>query len=108
MFARVIMHPVAGIIGYGAGLANKLIKSEQIHPAYYLGIVGITDFSYREMMLLRDQFEQHDVSHRFLVHTGGHNWPAEDICQRAIEWMEVIGVRNNIRAMDEDLVNTVF
>jgi predicted esterase len=108
IFARVIRHPVAGIIGCGAGLATNLIKPERISPAYYLGIVGIVDFNFREMMLLRDQFEQHDISHRFLVHPGGHEWPTEDICQRAIEWMEVIGIRNDIRAMDEDLIDTVF
>lgn len=108
IFARIIMHPVAGIIGCGAGLAKSLIKPEQIPPAYYLGIVGLTDFNYREMMLLRDQLEQHSVAHRFLVHTGGHDWPPEDICLRALEWMEVIGIRNDIRAMDKDLINSVF
>jgi predicted esterase len=108
IFARVIMFPVAGIIGCGAGLAKSLIKPDQITPAYYLGIVGITDFNYREMMLLRDQLEQHSVAHRFLVHMGGHDWPPEDICLRALEWMEIVAIRNNIRAMDEDLIDTVF
>jgi predicted esterase len=108
IFARIIMHPVAGIIGCGAGLAKSLIKPEQIPPAYYLGIVGMSDFNYREMMMLRDQLEQHEVAHRFLVHAGGHDWPPEDICERAIEWMEVIGIRNDTRAMDEDLIDNVF
>jgi tetratricopeptide (TPR) repeat protein len=108
IFARVIMHPVAGIIGCGAGLAKSLIKPEQIPPAYYLGIVGIKDFNYREMMLLHDQFEIHNVPYRFLVHRGEHDWPGEDICQRAIEWMEVIAIQNDIRARDGTLIDTVF
>ena len=108
IFARVIMHPVAGIIGCGAGMAKSLIKPNQISPAYYLGIVGLMDFNYREMMLLRDQFKQHDVSHRFFIHSGDHDWPPEETCWRAIAWMEVIGIRNKIRAMDEGLINKVF
>ncbi len=108
IFARIIMFPVAGIIGCGAGLAKSLIKPEQISPAYYLGVVGIADFNYREMMLLRDQFEQQNVSHRLLVHSGGHDWPPEEICERAIEWMEIIGIRNNIRAKDKDLIERIF
>lgn len=108
IFPRVIMHPVAGIIGCGAGLAKALIRPEQVQTAYYLGIVGITDFNYREMMMLRAQFAEHGISHRFFVHAGGHDWPGEDICRRAIEWMEVVGIRNDIRIRDEDLINTVF
>ena len=108
IFARIIMHPVAGIIGCGAGLAKSLIKPEQIPPAYYLGIVGMSDFNYREMMILRDQLKQHDVAHRFLVHAGGHDWPPEDICERAMEWMEIIGIKNNIRSIDKELIDTVF
>ena len=38
IFARVVMQPVAGIIGCGAGLAKALIKPEQVQTAYYLGI----------------------------------------------------------------------
>lgn len=108
IFARIIMHPVAGIIGCGAGLANALIKPEQVQTAYYLGIIGITDFNYREMMRLRDQFAQHGTPQRFFVHTGGHDWPSEDICGRAIEWMEIIGIRNNTRARDDVLIHRVF
>jgi len=108
LFARVTMFPVAGIIGCGAGLAKSLIKPDQISPAYYLGIVGITDFNFREMMMLRDQFEQHEVSHRFIIHSGGHDWPTQDVCQKAIEWMEIIAIRNNIRVMDENLIDTIF
>jgi tetratricopeptide (TPR) repeat protein len=108
IFSRIIMHPVAGIIGCGAGLAKSLIKPKQIHPAYYLGIIGMTDFNYREMMLLGDQLGQQGVDHRFLVHSGGHDWPAEDICQRAIEWMEIIGIRKKIRTKDKSLIDTIF
>jgi tetratricopeptide (TPR) repeat protein len=108
LFARVIMHPVAGIIGCGAGLAKSLIKAEQISPAYYLGIVGMSDFNYREMLLLRDRLREHGVFHRFITHRGGHDWPSEDICLRAIEWMEIVGMKNHFRAMNEDLIRTVF
>lgn len=108
IFSRIIMHPVAGIIGCGAGLAKSLIKPEQIPPATYVGIVGMTDFNYREMMILRDQFEQEEMSHRFLLHGGGHDWPAEKLCQRAIEWMEIIGMQKHLRPLDENLIDRIW
>ena len=108
IFARVIMHPVAGIIGCGAGMAKSLIKPNQISPAYYLGIVGKMDFNYREMMMMRDQFEQLDVSHRFLTHAEGHDWPSAEICERAIEWMEIIGIQKKIRPEDDELIAKIY
>jgi predicted esterase len=108
IFSRVIIHPVAGIIGCGAGLAKSLIKPEQIHPAYYLGIVGMADFNYREMMMLRSQFQQQDIAHRFFIHKGGHDWPPAKTCLRAIEWLEVIGMQKNIRPKDDELIRKLY
>ncbi|UCE40072.1 MAG: hypothetical protein JSV17_11425 [Candidatus Aminicenantes bacterium] len=108
IFSRVIMHPVAGIIGCGAGIAKSIIKPEQIKPAYYLGIVGITDFNYREMAMLKDQLEQQDVAHRLIIHKGGHDWPPAKTCLQAIEWLEIIGMQKNIRPKDDELVTKIY
>ena len=108
IFSRVIMFPVAGIIGCGAGLAKSLIKPEQIHPTYYLGIVGMEDFNYREMAILDNQLEQQDVAHRFIIHKRGHDWPPAKTCLRAIEWLEIIGMQNNIRPKDGELITKIY
>jgi len=108
IFSRVIMHPVAGIIACGAGLAKSLIKPEQIHPAYYLGIVGMEDFNHREMAILNDQLGQQEVAHRLIIHEGGHDWPPAKTCLRAIEWLEIIGMQKNIRPEDDELIRKIY
>jgi tetratricopeptide (TPR) repeat protein len=104
LFSRIIRQPVTGIIGCAAGLANPIIKPEQIHPSFYFGVVGITDFNYREMVNLHDQLTQNNVSNRLLIHAGGHDWPPEDICLRVIEWMEIIGMKKKVRPVDDNLI----
>jgi hypothetical protein len=107
LFPNIIKRPVAGIIGCGAGLATG-VKPEEIAPAFYHGVVGIEDFNYLEMANLAGQFDQHDVSHRFLVFEGTHAWPPEDVCVRVIEWMEVMGMIHQIRPEDDDLIKEIY
>jgi tetratricopeptide (TPR) repeat protein len=107
LFPKIIKKPVAGIIGCGAGLAAGM-KPEEIAPAFYHGVVGIEDFNYLEMANLAGQFDQHNVSHRFLVFKGTHDWPPEDVCERVIEWIEVMGMIRQIRPIDEDLIKEIY
>ncbi len=107
LFPRLINRPVTGIIGCGAGLAVG-IEPEKIAPAFYHGVVGIEDFNYLEMMMLDREFDQHNVSHRILVFNGAHAWPPEDVCRRVIEWMEVVGMKQQIRTADEDLIKEIY
>jgi hypothetical protein len=108
IFSRFTALPAAGIIGCAAGIANAIIKPEEVRPAFYLGVVGITDFNYREMLILQDQLELKNIPNRFLVHDGGHDWPASDVCLRALGWMEIIGMKRRIRPVDENLISEIF
>ncbi len=107
LFPKIINRPVTGIIGCGAGLAVG-IEPEKIASAFYFGVVGIEDFNYLEMARLGSKFDQHKVSHRILVFDGAHDWPPEDVCLRVIEWMEVMGMKQQIRASDDDLIKEIY
>ncbi len=107
LFSHVIQKPVAGIIGCGAGIAAHL-KPENIEAAAYCGIVGIMDFNYKEMEGLESQLEKQDITHRILLFSGKHAWPPPEICTLAIEWMELVSMKRNIKPLDEEFVVKVF
>jgi tetratricopeptide (TPR) repeat protein len=107
LFPQIINRPVTGIIGCGAGLAVG-IEPKKIAPAFYHGVVGIEDFNYLEMVMLDRKFDEPKVSHRILVFEGGHAWPPEDVCRRVIEWMEIMGMKQQIRPADEELIKDIY
>lgn len=107
VFSNFINHPVAGIIGIGAGLPPEL-KPIQIKLSAYYGIVGIGDFNYQPMMRLDEEFDKWDILHKFLVYEGEHSWPPQEICTRAVEWMEVLAMKQGLGPLDNSLIDKLF
>jgi len=107
VFSKFVNHPVEGVIGIGAGLPQQL-KPAQIQPSAYFGIIGIGDFNYQPMMRLDNEFDKWNVPHRFLVYDGEHNWPPQEICTRAVEWMEVLAMKRKLRPLDNDLIEKIY
>lgn len=107
VFSKFVNHPVEGIIGIGAGLPQQL-KPAQVQPSSYFGIIGIGDFNYQPMMRLDNEFDKWNVPHRFLVYDGEHNWPPQEICTRAVEWMEVLAMKENLRTLDIGLIEKIY
>jgi dienelactone hydrolase len=107
LFPKIVNHPVTGIIGIGAGLPTEL-KPAQVKPAAYLGIVGLGDFNYNPMTKLDEDFDSLDVTHRLLIYEGEHAWAPHDICTRAIEWLEVLAMKQDLRPLDKALIDEIY
>ncbi len=107
VFSKFVNHPVEGIIGIGAGLPQEL-KPAQVQPSAYFGIIGIGDFNYQPMMRLDKEFDKWNVPHRFLVYEGDHNWPPQEICTRAVEWMEILAMKRKLRPPDNGLIEKIY
>ena len=107
LFPKIINHPVAGIIGIGAGLPEEL-KPAQVKPSAYLGIVGLGDFNYQPMIKLDENFDSLDVTHRILIYEEEHAWAPQDVCTRAIEWMEVLAMKQELRPLDKTLMDKIY
>ncbi|UCH98041.1 MAG: hypothetical protein JSV88_14635 [Candidatus Aminicenantes bacterium] len=106
-FQYIIKRPAAGIIGCGAGLDVNL-KPGMIKSALYYGMIGLADFNYREMMRLDKDLDAADVEHRVLVFDGGHQWPPEEYCLQALEWMEINAIKKGLKQKDEQLVADLY
>jgi len=106
-FAEIINNPVCGIIACGAGLSPH-ITHEQIKSSLYYGIYGIGDFNYQEMKKLDQELDERGITNRFVVFNGYHQWPSEDLCYQAIEWMEIQLIKKGINKKDDRLIEKVF
>ncbi len=107
VFPHVTGNPVAGIIACAAGLPAKL-KAEQVKPSFYYGTVGLEDFNYKEFFRLAKELKQAGVDHIIDVIDGPHNWAPEEVCGRAMDWMEVAAIKSGIRKNDRDLVDALY
>jgi len=98
---------IAGVIGCGAGLAVGE-KLADLRGAYYCGVVGRIDFNYAEMRRLSAEMEARAILHRLVVFEGGHSWPPAEAFQKAVEWMEVLAIKQGLRPRNEKLVGELF
>ncbi len=96
----------AGIIACGAGL-SLIVRPKDIASVNYFAVVGMGDFNYFEMKGLRKKLDKAKTINRFLIYEGRHTWPPEEICRRAIEWMEIQALKKS-RKKDQKLINSLY
>lgn len=99
--------PVAGIIACGAGLSQGLEPAD-IKPAFWFGLVGLSDFNYSEMQGLDGTLDAAGVGHRLLVFDGRHDWPDAALCGRAVGWLEVLAMKAGLQPPDDALVGELL
>jgi len=90
--SHLLKKPVAGIIACGAGLPNWL-KPDKIAPAVFFGMVGLADMNYKELKRLDMELDSLDTTHRIRTFHGPHDWPPRELCEEAVEWMELQAIK---------------
>lgn len=83
--------PFAGIIEVGAGLpwSEPPRDYDPAGPAF-CGMSGRLDFNYYEVVSLRNRLRDAGGATRLAVFDGGHAWPPEQECGRALDWMRIV------------------
>jgi len=107
VFVEGTADSIAGLVACGAGLATELTPRD-LGPAYFLGIVGTADFNYQEMRELDRRMTSEQVGHRVFVTDGRHDWPDEQTCTRAVEWLEMQAMATGLRPRDPALLDAVY
>jgi len=105
-FPLEIQHDIAGTIACGAGLPTWM-KPDQVKASFFYGIVGLLDFNYRELAELDETFDRLGPDHRIEVIEGGHRWPPEAVCTRAVEWLEIHAMKTGLREKDPELIDMI-
>ena len=106
-FAGQLESFVAGIIGFGGGLPGVYVPPDEAPYGFY-GAAGTTDFNYEEMRALDRRLDGGGLAHRFDSFVGGHSWGPEEVCSRALEWMELRAMKTRLRLPDGSLAVDLY
>ncbi|MGH9459460.1 MAG: alpha/beta hydrolase [Thermoanaerobaculia bacterium] len=97
---------LAGIIGVGGRLPDGLVVRD-VRLAHY-GAAGNRDFNFAEMKEIEALLDSEGATHRLEIFEGGHQWLPPAMTAEAIDWLEIVAMRDGLRPVDEALVAAVL
>lgn len=98
---------VAGVIGSGAGFSVGLKPSSNL-PFIYFNAIGFDDYNYYEIRRLRKDMTEAKMSFRFEKFDGAHQWLPKSVAEKALGWMYLYAMKNNLLPKDEKFVEENF
>lgn len=98
---------VAGVIGCSGTFPVRHMPDSSL-PFAFFATAGTTDFNLGEIEAVDSLLEDLDVPHHSEVFDGGHAWPPDGVCRRALEWMTLRAMRSGLRSLDRRLVEDVY
>jgi len=96
---------IAGIIGSGGLNADNQVDDKKL--PFFLS-AGDTDFNFSEMHRLDDFLAEQGNPHRLVIFEGPHSWMSPPVALEAVEWMELIAMRQGKRKRDQELVDKLY
>ena len=90
---------LAGIISVGGRAPDNRARGPV--PFDWIGIAGSTDFNLIETQLIEERLAAANGMRRLEVFDGGHRWAPKDLLRDAVEWLEVLAMKRNLRSRDE-------
>ncbi|MCP4217417.1 MAG: hypothetical protein GY765_22430 [bacterium] len=100
VFHVLTVNSCAGIIACGAGISPIIKKLEDLKSTFWYGIVGLEDMNYNEFLNLSKTFQKIGVRHYIDVIEAEHRWPPQEVCTRALEWMETEAAKKGTAPKD--------
>ena len=82
----VLTNRFAGVLACGAGFPQLPQQAPSTQTFAYAGIVGDTDFNYRELHNTRDYLNRIRFNHTLFTFKGKHQWPPQAEILRAFDW----------------------
>jgi hypothetical protein len=105
--AHLLKKPVAGVIACGAGLPTWLTL-DKIAPTAFFGIAGLADINYKELKQVDKEFDSLNTAHRIRIFDGTHDWPPKELCEEALEWMELQAIKAGKKEKDKAFLEFLF
>jgi len=96
---------IAGIIGCG-GLNSENEVDDGKLP--FFSTAGNTDFNFSEMHRLDEFMAEQGNPHRLVIFDGPHTWMPPAVAREAVEWMELIAMRQGTRDRDQELIDRLY
>lgn len=98
---------VTGVIGSGAGFSNGLKPSPNLSFIYFSAI-GVDDYNYFEIRLLKKLLEEAKMTHRVERFDGAHQWLPKELAEEALAWMQLYAMKKGSIPKDEKFINENF
>jgi len=96
---------IAGIIGCGGlNLYNQLDDG----GLPFFVTAGNTDFNFSQMLRLDEFLAEQGNPHRLVIFDGPHTWMPPAVGREAVEWMELIAMRQGARDRDQELIDKLY
>jgi predicted esterase len=96
---------IAGIIGCGGLNSSNQFDDNTVS---FFSTAGSTDFNFSEMHRLDEFMAEQGNPHRLVIFDGPHTWMPPTVAREAIEWMELVAMRQGIRDRDQELIDTLY
>lgn len=91
----------AGVIGCSAGIALNNLRRSTFN---FVGIAGLNDMNYNELVVLDKTLEKSNFHHIFLTFDGKHEWAPVETMHEAFLWLHVSAVKNKITEQNKQLI----
>jgi dienelactone hydrolase len=98
---------IAGVIANGAGLPQGATVPGPDVADWFL-VAGTTDFNYPELLQLKEALDAHNVTSRFVVYAGPHNWMPPEFAERALAWLQLRAMVKGLAPVDKEFINEQF
>lgn len=95
---------VAGVIGAGGGFPHMVQPARDLRFAFF-GLAGTRDFNYPELRNLDRTLGELGITHAFDSFEGDHEWPPPRSAERALAWLELLGMRRGTVAKRAGLID---
>jgi hypothetical protein len=95
------------VIACGAGFPAGIKPDDSLAFEYY-SLVGIYDFNFSEIAVLRDAYSEIRRPHQFVVFDGTHDWPPKEQITDAIAWLDLRAMANQSRSRDDAAINAAW
>ena len=96
---------IAGIIGCGGLYLDNQFDDSKLP---FFSTAGNTDFNFSEMHRLDEFLAEQGNPHRLVIFDGPHTWMSPEVAREAVEWMELIAMRQGTRDRDQELIDTLY
>jgi len=96
---------VAGIVACGGHLFANQFEDSDV-PVF--SVAGDTDFNFLEMSRLDEFLSDRSNPNRLATFEGAHTWLPPSVAREAIEWFELLAMREGLRDLDPAAIESLY
>ncbi len=98
---------VAGVISLGADIPNTEILNEK-NPFYFVGMVGLGDYHYTDMIQSRDLLNQKKIPNNLFFFEGEEEWPDADYRSMAVDLLSLHAIKKGLAGPNDSLIRRSY